>query len=137
MNKIKLIGTVKEKPEYSHEVLGEKFYSFILETKRKSETVDSLICVAPELLINNIEENSRIAYRHVSGARWSGPCRWSLPAFGAADGRGGFCRFYGMAQRRGCVPACGGYRRGVEHPRRIGAQYRGGDVLRSARCSDG
>ena len=60
MNKIKLIGTVNKKPEYSHKVLGEKFYSFTLEAKRKSETVDSLICVAPELLINNIEENSRI-----------------------------------------------------------------------------
>lgn len=60
MNTIKLVGTVKEKPEYSHKVQGEKFYSFILETKRKSETVDSLVCVAPELLINNIEENSRI-----------------------------------------------------------------------------
>lgn len=60
MNTIKLVGTVKGKPEYSHKVLGEKFYSFTLEVKRKSGTVDSLVCVAPELLINNIEENSRI-----------------------------------------------------------------------------
>lgn len=60
MNTIRLIGTVKEKPKFSHEVLGEKFYEFVLETKRKSETSDILMCFAPELLINNIEENSRI-----------------------------------------------------------------------------
>ena len=41
MNTIRLIGTVKEKPKFSHEVLGEKFYEFVLETKRKSETKTS------------------------------------------------------------------------------------------------
>lgn len=60
MNKIKLIGTVNKKPEYSHKVLGEKFYSFILETKRKSGTVDVLPIMAAEMLINALEQNSRV-----------------------------------------------------------------------------
>ena len=61
MNTIKLIGTVLDKPEYSHEVLGEKFYKFMLETKRRSGYADILICVASELLVSVIEVNSRVA----------------------------------------------------------------------------
>lgn len=39
-NEIKLLGTILTKPTYSHEVSEEKFYTFFLSTRRKSNIFD-------------------------------------------------------------------------------------------------
>ncbi len=39
-NKITIAGTVVESPEFSHEVYGEKFYTFKISVPRLSETCD-------------------------------------------------------------------------------------------------
>lgn len=56
MNTIKLSGCAKTAPKYSHQILGEKFYEFYIETIRKSGVSDTLRCVVSETLANSIEE---------------------------------------------------------------------------------
>ena len=55
MNKIRLDGKVTTEPEFSHECKGEKFYKLFLESGRKSEVVDTLPCLVPEVFLKDVE----------------------------------------------------------------------------------
>lgn len=55
MNKIRLDGKVATEPEFSHECKGEKFYKLFLEVQRKSEVVDTLPCLVPEVFLKDLE----------------------------------------------------------------------------------
>lgn len=54
-NIITLCGTVSSAPEFSHEVFGEKFYSFFLSVKRLSEKCDLLPIMISERLCGNFK----------------------------------------------------------------------------------
>lgn len=53
-NYIKIVGVINSELEYSHEVFGEKFYEFLLDVPRLSETTDLLPVIISERLINGI-----------------------------------------------------------------------------------
>ena len=55
MNKIRLDGKIATEPEFSHECKGEKFYKLFLEVQRKSEVVDTLPCLVPEVFLKDVE----------------------------------------------------------------------------------
>lgn len=55
MNKIRLDGKIATEPEFSHECKGEKFYKLFLEAGRKSEVVDTLPCLVPEVFLKDVE----------------------------------------------------------------------------------
>ena len=55
MNKIRLDGKIATEPEFSHECKGEKFYKLFLEVHRKSEVVDTLPCMVPEVFLKDVE----------------------------------------------------------------------------------
>lgn len=55
MNKIRLDGKVTTEPDFSHECKGEKFYKLFLEVVRKSEVVDTLPCMVPEVFLKDVE----------------------------------------------------------------------------------
>lgn len=61
-NKVIISGTVASGPKFNHEVFGEKFYVFNLDTKRISETVDTIPIMVSERLvyIDEIENGKRI-----------------------------------------------------------------------------
>ena len=52
-NKVCLQGYIKTNPEYNHEVMGEKFFSFILEVPRLSGQYDYIPITISEKLIND------------------------------------------------------------------------------------
>ncbi len=52
-NNINLIGKVISDYEFNHEVYGEGFYSFFIETNRLSNSTDTLPVTISERLINN------------------------------------------------------------------------------------
>lgn len=54
-NTITVSGSIFGNPEFSHEVYGEKFYNFYIESERTSGKVDTLMCVIPEILIKNLK----------------------------------------------------------------------------------
>ena len=54
MNKINLSATVVSEIEFSHEVVGEKFYEFYVRTDRMSGKSDEFKCVASELYVNDV-----------------------------------------------------------------------------------
>lgn len=56
MNNITLSGTVLSKPEFSHELHGEKFYRFALSSRRTSGTEDKLSCIVPQIFLKKIGE---------------------------------------------------------------------------------
>ena len=56
MNNITLSGTVLSKPEFSHELHGEKFYRFVLSSRRTSGTEDKLSCIVPQVFLKKIGE---------------------------------------------------------------------------------
>lgn len=60
MNKITLSGTVFGQPMFLYKIYGEKFFGFVIHCSRKSGTVDSLPCVVPETLINEVHEKEKI-----------------------------------------------------------------------------
>lgn len=61
MNKIRLTGIVANNPTYSHEVYGEKFYSFYLINERLSGTNDVLCCIISEAVMPTfIEQDANI-----------------------------------------------------------------------------
>ena len=60
MNKIILSGTLVEKPSFSHEVREQKFYSFMLSSKRKSDISDVLPCIVSEALVDEIAKHEKI-----------------------------------------------------------------------------
>ena len=51
-NNIKLVGVVEREPEYSHEVLGEGFYVFMLKCSRTSGNKDTLPVMISDRLVD-------------------------------------------------------------------------------------
>ena len=47
-NRVKLVGDIASKYEYSHEVFGEKFYRIMLQVNRKSEAKDIIPVIVSE-----------------------------------------------------------------------------------------
>lgn len=62
MNKIYLQGIVSELG-FSHEYMGEKFYSFILSSNRLSGYADKLPCIVPEVNLPYIYEGQTVGIR--------------------------------------------------------------------------
>lgn len=62
MNKILLRGTVASKIKFSHSSHGENFYEFRLKSERRSKKEDMIICLVPEIVLDNcsIKENEKI-----------------------------------------------------------------------------
>ncbi len=56
-NYIKIVGIILGELEFSHEVFGEKFFEFLIEVPRLSETKDILPVIISERLINDINMN--------------------------------------------------------------------------------
>lgn len=54
-NMVKVVGKVKSDKEFSHEMYGEKFYSFDLEVPRLSDSVDILPITISERLLFDID----------------------------------------------------------------------------------
>lgn len=54
-NMVRVVGLVSSEKEYSHEMYGEKFYSFYLEVPRLSESVDVLPVTISERLLIDID----------------------------------------------------------------------------------
>ncbi|WP_312815063.1 single-stranded DNA-binding protein [Sedimentibacter sp.] len=54
-NYIRIVGKINSKLDFSHEVFGEKFYEFIMEVPRLSDTRDLLPVIISERLINDID----------------------------------------------------------------------------------
>ncbi|MDF2841010.1 MAG: single-stranded DNA-binding protein [Clostridia bacterium] len=50
-NTVTIVGTVKSKPEFSHEMYGEGFYNVLLEVPRLSDISDSLPITVSERLM--------------------------------------------------------------------------------------
>ena len=61
-NIVNLTGIIESEPEFSHEILGEGFYTFMLNCARKSGSKDILpVMVSDRLVdINKIQENGSI-----------------------------------------------------------------------------
>ena len=55
-NKITLAGEIYEKPEFSHECFGERFYKFKIAVKRFSDYTDIVPCIIPEILLDKIKD---------------------------------------------------------------------------------
>ncbi len=53
-NYIKIVGNIFSDLEFSHEVFGEKFYEFLMEVPRLSDTKDILPVIISERIINDI-----------------------------------------------------------------------------------
>lgn len=51
-NNITLVGVVEKEPEYSHEVLGEGFYVFMLKCSRTSGNKDTLPVMISDRLVD-------------------------------------------------------------------------------------
>ncbi len=47
-NKVTIVGTVETEPEFSHEVYGETFFSFILSVPRLSQAFDKIVVTISE-----------------------------------------------------------------------------------------
>lgn len=63
-NKVFLCGTVKSKPEFSHESFGESFYEIQLSVPRLSENSDIIpITVSDKILNKDIEIGTKIAIK--------------------------------------------------------------------------
>lgn len=62
-NRCSIIGTVVSTFQFDHEILGEKFYAFSVETKRLSGNVDIIKVTASEnaLAGKNFHEGQRVA----------------------------------------------------------------------------
>lgn len=51
-NNVEIGGEIIEEPEFSHEIYDEKFYRFLIKTKRLSEYEDILPVIISERLVN-------------------------------------------------------------------------------------
>lgn len=56
MNTIMIGGRLVEKPVFSHEAYGEKFYRFKIESDRLSDNKDTLECIIPEVLLSQLDD---------------------------------------------------------------------------------
>ena len=54
-NEVEVIGTVESELEFSHEVYGEGFYSFVLNVKRLSDISDFILITVSERLLNGLK----------------------------------------------------------------------------------
>lgn len=54
-NYAELCGILTQRPVFSHESRGEKFYTFPLETKRLSGTADTINIIARESMLDQLE----------------------------------------------------------------------------------
>lgn len=54
-NTVTIVGTVKSKPEFSHEMYGEGFYNVYLEVPRLSDISDTLPITVSERLMTGVE----------------------------------------------------------------------------------
>jgi single-strand DNA-binding protein len=63
VNRVRLRGVLAEKPHFSHESRGERFYQFPLDIQRLSGTVDRINIIAREQLLKSleVEEASKIS----------------------------------------------------------------------------
>lgn len=62
-NEIILAGNVVDKPIFSHESFGEKFYRFSISVMRNSGTEDVLVCTIPEILLGDVLDKDRVKIR--------------------------------------------------------------------------
>lgn len=53
-NEVEVLGRVESELEFSHEVYGEGFYSFVLNVKRLSEISDFILITISERLLNGL-----------------------------------------------------------------------------------
>ncbi len=53
-NEVKVLGTIETKLQFSHEVYGEGFYSFVLNVKRLSNISDYILVTISERLLSGI-----------------------------------------------------------------------------------
>ncbi len=53
-NEVKVLGTIETSLQFSHEVYGEGFYSFVLNVKRLSGISDYILVTVSERLLNGI-----------------------------------------------------------------------------------
>lgn len=60
MNKIKLSGTIVSEPVFTHEIYGERFYEFQVQSERQSGTIDTLNVMASETLLRANGDNVKI-----------------------------------------------------------------------------
>ena len=56
-NRVYLRGKIVTEPEFSHEVFDEKFYEFVLQVPRLSESFDAIPVTISEKLIDKRKEN--------------------------------------------------------------------------------
>lgn len=69
MNKIRLSGTVLDKPVLTHEINGKKFYDFRFGAERTSGFVDKFPCVVSESLVGEIHEGLKISANGIVRSR--------------------------------------------------------------------
>ena len=62
MNKVHVIGRVKEDPQFDHEVCGEKFFKVHISIERTSGTIDLIPCLLSERLggIEKIKPGAKV-----------------------------------------------------------------------------
>ncbi|MDY4976000.1 MAG: single-stranded DNA-binding protein [Clostridia bacterium] len=53
-NEVKVLGTIETNLQFSHEVYGEGFYSFVLNVKRLSDISDYILITVSERLLSGI-----------------------------------------------------------------------------------
>lgn len=58
---IKISGTVIGNPKYSHEIVGERFYTTFVAVKRWSGAQDVLPCVIPEVFVGKFYDGCNIS----------------------------------------------------------------------------
>lgn len=56
INRVKISGVIASQCAYSHEIYGEKFFSFILEASRISGAVDMIPVIASERLLDTPQD---------------------------------------------------------------------------------
>ncbi|MCL2343362.1 MAG: single-stranded DNA-binding protein, partial [Firmicutes bacterium] len=54
-NQVELRGAVADRPVFSHESRGEKFYQFVMDVQRLSGALDSLRVIAREQQLQTLE----------------------------------------------------------------------------------
>lgn len=80
MNKIEVAGRLS-KPKFSHETFGEKMFEFYIYPKRWSGVEDELLCVVPETLVNEVEENKKLKLYGEIRSRMDGTGRLIIYVF--------------------------------------------------------
>lgn len=61
-NSTVICAAAAEKPEFSHEVLGSRFYSFPAKCARRSGVMDSIPCLVPERFIDLVQVDKKLMF---------------------------------------------------------------------------